>query len=286
VGTVSGNVAEANSLVENLQRRFSYVSERIARTTVKPKLYYELWYDPLMSFGSNTLADELITKAGGTNLFHDAASMYPTVDSEMVIQKDPEMIVVSVGYMGGVSKTDFEKRAGWSNITAVKEGKIYTIDENLIVRQGPRVCDGLENLASILHPELFTGTINYNSSIVIASNSSVFAVIYDDTRSQLNFSIIGRGTSASVKVNIDKRFLKGSPIVLVDGIETTPLVSENQTAFAVNFTTTLSTHKVVVGGSQTIPEFSQHSIAGILLVAVTAVLMITISMSKLHRRDN
>jgi iron complex transport system substrate-binding protein len=284
VGTICGNVSEANRLVENLQHRFNYVSERIAGTSDKPKLYYELWYDPLMSFGSNTLADELITKAGGTNLFHDAPTMYPTVDSEMVIQKDPEIIVVSVGYMGGVSKTDFEKRAGWSNITAVKEGKIYTIDENLIVRQGPRVCDGLENLASILHPELFTGTIHYNSSIAIASNSSVFAVIYDDARSQLNFSIIGRGTSASIRVNIEKRFLKGSPIVLVDGVETTPLVSENQTAFAVNFTTTLSTHKVVVGGSQTIPEFSQHSAVGILLVAVTAVLMITISMSKLHRK--
>ncbi len=291
VGTICGNVSEANRLVENLQDRASYISERIASTSVKPKLYYELWYDPLMSFGSNSLGDELITKAGGTNIFHDNTTMYPTVDSEMVIQKDPDIIVVPVGYMGGVSKTDFEKRAGWGTITAVEEGKIYTIDENLIDRQGPRAYDGLEDLASIIHPELFTGTIHYNSSIAIASNSSVFAVIYDDARSQLNFSIIGRGTSVSIGVNIEKRFLKGSPIVLVDGVETTPLVSENQTAFAVNFTitavnftTTLTTHKVVVAGSQTIPEFSEHSTSGIFLVAVTAVLMITISTPKLRRK--
>jgi len=277
VGTVCGKTSEANRLIQNLQLRSNYISNRIAGTSLRPRVYYELWYDPMMSFGSNTLFDELVTEAGGENIFHEAPAMYPIVNSEMVIQKDPDIIIVAEGYMGGVAESEFEKRAGWSLITAVKEGEIYTIDENLLIRPGPRICEGLETIASILHPQLFTGTIRYNSSIAVTSNSTVFAVIYDDGKSLLNFSIIGReGTVASVRVNIEKKFLKGSPVVLVDGIEKAVSISEDQEEYTVEFTTSSSTHHIVVGGSQTIPEFSQHNITMTLLFALAAVFIITI----------
>jgi iron complex transport system substrate-binding protein len=272
VGTICGKATEANRLIENLQNRISYVDNRVAGGSTKPKVYYELWYDPLMSFGGNTVFDELVAKAGGQNIFHNTSMMYPTASSEIVIQKDPEIIVVAEGYMGGFLSSDFEKRSGWGMIKAVKEGKVYTIDENLIVRTGPRIIEGLENLASIIHPELFTGTINYNSSISVTSNATIFALIYDDSRSLLNFSLIGREGTASVRVNIEKKFLKGTPIVLVDGVEKVITVSENQQAFTIDFTSDLSTRQVVIGGSQTIPEFGQGSISGILVLTVFIVL--------------
>jgi len=285
VGTICGKAAEANRLIENLQRRISYVDGRIAGSSTTPKVYYELWYDPLMSFGGNTVFDELVTKAGGQNIFHNTTVMYPIGSSEIVIQNDPEFIVVAEGYMGGFLSSDFEKRSGWSIIKAVKEGKVYTINENLIVRTGPRIIDGLENIASIIHPELFTGTISHNSSISVTSNATVFAVIYDNSRNLLNFSVIGRGGTASVRVNIEKRLLKGTPVVLIDGVEKPVTVSESQEAYAIEFTSGLSTRQVVVGGSQTIPEFKTFSTVFILaILAIFAVMRLRVDSTNLTRR--
>jgi len=286
VGTICGKASAADKLIDNLQRRSSYITNRVTAASSKPKVYYELWYDPLMSFGSNTLADELITKAGGENIFRDSPTMYPIVNSEMVIQKNPDMIVVPEGYMGGVAKTDFEKRAGWKTIKAVKEGEIYTINENLVIRPGPRICDGLENFASIIHPELFTGTIHYNSSIAVTSNSTVFAMTFDDSRSLLNFTVIGRGGSkASIRVEIPQRLIKGNPIVLVNGIEKAASISKSQEVYVLDFTTSLSTLNIVIGGTQTIPEFKDLLMPLLLpLLAALAVLKLRINRTSTGRK--
>jgi iron complex transport system substrate-binding protein len=274
VGTICGRVAEANGLIENLQRRLSYVDRMVADASTKPRVYYELWYDPLMSFGPQTVVNELIVRAGGENIFHDASTMYPIVSSETVIERDPEIIVVPESYMGGVSSSDFGKRPGWSVIKAVREGSVYTIDENLIVRTGPRIVEGLENIASIIHPELFTGTINYNSSISVTSNVTVFALIYDDSRSLFNFSLIGREGKAFVRVNIEKRLLKGSPVVLVDSVETEAIISESEETYIIDFTSSVSMHQVVVGGAQTIPEFEKAVIVLPVFLALAAAVLI------------
>ena len=282
VGTICGKATEANRLIEDLRRRISYVDGRVAGSSTTPKVYYELWYDPLMSFGGNTVFDELVTKAGGQNIFHNTTVMYPIVSSEIVIQKDPEIIVVAEGYMGGFLSSDFEKRSGWGIIKAVKEGRVYTIDENLIVRTGPRIIEGLENLASIIHPELFIGTINYNSSISVTSNATVFAIIYDNSRSLLNFTVIGGGGGASIRVNIAKKLLKGTPVVLIDDIEKSVSVSENQEAYMVDFSCGLSTRQVVVGGTQTIPEFGGR---GVWIAVVLALVVVTLVTARRNRSE-
>jgi len=257
IGTICNKTDEANRLVESLQRRYDYVLERTGKASSRPKVYYELWYDPLMSFGGNTVVDDLIQKAGGQNIFHDSPAPYPIIGAEMVIQKNPDIIIVPIGYMGGVSKSDFEKRPGWSMIEAVKKNRIYTLNENTLIRPGPRLFNGLENLASVIHPELFTGTINYNSSISITTNSTVFAIIYDDSKRLLNFTIIGvEGAVASVNVLIEKGLLRGRPVVLIDGVEAGASVSEDQNKFTVRFNTSTSRREVVIGGSEDIPEFN------------------------------
>ncbi|MGQ9543416.1 MAG: ABC transporter substrate-binding protein [Candidatus Bathyarchaeia archaeon] len=255
IGTICNRTMEANRLAENLQMRLSYVSEKTLRAS-KPKVYYELWYDPLMSFGGNTFVDDLIQKAGGENIFHDSPAPYPIIDAERVIQKNPDIIIVPIGYMGGVSKSDFGKRPGWNMIEAVKKDRIYQLNEDTLIRPGPRLFDGLEYLAAAIHPELFTGTINYTKSISVTSNSTVFALIYDDSRSLLNFTIIGKeGTVASISVTIEKRLLRGRPIVLIDGLKREASISEDQASFTVRFNTGMSRREVVIGGSETIPEF-------------------------------
>lgn len=156
VGRATDKEAEAKKLVEEMKQRISYIVSKTQNVKYRPKVYYEVWHDPLMSIGPGTWINELIELAGGTNIFSDAKTKYPKVSSEAVIERNPEIIIIKVGYMGGVAKEEIAKRPGWNIIDAVKNGRIYEVDENILIRPGPRIVEGLETLAKIIHPELFT----------------------------------------------------------------------------------------------------------------------------------
>lgn len=166
VGEICGKLEDAEKLTNEMQRAIDTVRDKINSMTYRPRLYYEVWYEPLYTIGPGTWQNELIEMAGGINIFADAKEAYPIVSSEAVIQRDPEIIVVSLGYMGGVKKEDFEKRPGWSVISAVKNNRICEIDENIVVRPGPRIVQGLEQLARFIHPEIFgaSSTLSFQSS--------------------------------------------------------------------------------------------------------------------------
>jgi len=155
VGLVTGNVEEADRLVGDLQARIDVVLTKTRNLAYRPRVYYEVWYDPLMSAGRETWINELIEMAGGINIFSESKEPYPTVSSESVVQRSPEVIIVDVGYMGGHAVEKIKSRPGWSVVEAVRKDAIYEVDESLVLRPGPRIVKGLEKIAAILHPELF-----------------------------------------------------------------------------------------------------------------------------------
>ncbi|MGP3667946.1 MAG: ABC transporter substrate-binding protein [Candidatus Bathyarchaeota archaeon] len=156
VGKATGKEDEAGKLVKEMKQRIDYITSKTRDVSYKPKVYYEVWHDPLMSIGPDTFVNELIELAGGVNIFYDAKTSYPTISPESVIERKPEIIIIKIGYMGGVAKEEIAKRPGWDTIDAVKIGKIYEVEENILIRPGPRIVEGLETLAKILHPELFS----------------------------------------------------------------------------------------------------------------------------------
>ncbi len=162
VGKVCGKPGEAEKLTNEMKRVIDAVVSETTNVAYRPRVYYEVWYEPLYTIGPGTWQNELIKMAGGVNIFADAKQAYPIVSSEAVIQLDPEIIIVTVGYMGGVKKEDFEKRPGWSAISAVKNNRIYTIEENIVIRPGPRIVQGLEQLAKFIHPEIFGASSVYS----------------------------------------------------------------------------------------------------------------------------
>ncbi|MFH1328097.1 MAG: cobalamin-binding protein [Candidatus Bathyarchaeota archaeon] len=156
VGTVTGNVEGANEVAQSMRSKISWVEDRVAaESNYTPRVYFELWHDPYMSFGPGTWVDEIITKAGGTNLFYDSVSTYPVVNSETIIDRNPEFIILQSHSSGGSSVEEVKARAGWNLLDAVQNNRIHIVDENLFLRPGPRITDGLFTLTSILHPEIF-----------------------------------------------------------------------------------------------------------------------------------
>jgi iron complex transport system substrate-binding protein len=155
VGKITGKIEEAESLVSALSRRIDDIKARVGNTTIKPKVYMETWYPPPWTWGPGSWGHQIIELAGGVNVFGDAKTAYVKTTDEEVIARNPDIIISLTGAMHYASLDDFRKRPGWSVIKAVAEGRVYMLDENLFVRPGPRIVDGLEALARILHPELF-----------------------------------------------------------------------------------------------------------------------------------
>ncbi len=155
VGEVTNRNSEAKALVTRLRGRIEFIRAGTRQLMSRPRVYYEIWHSPLMSAGHGTWIDELIELSGGRNIFSDSSDPYPIISSELVIERDPEIIIINRGYMGGEARGEMLRRAGWDRISAVISGRIYEMDENLLVRPGPRIVDGLEALAKAIHPELF-----------------------------------------------------------------------------------------------------------------------------------
>jgi len=114
---------------------------------------YVVWYKPLWTAGSGTFIDELIQKAGGVNIAGDLSG-WPKMSLEAVIEKNPEIIIVGEGHPGGLIET-VKAESTLSETDAFKNNKIFTIDADIVSRTGPRIIDALEEMAKIIHPELF-----------------------------------------------------------------------------------------------------------------------------------
>jgi len=155
LGRATGKIQEAEALASALNQRINEVRSKIGNVTVKPKVYIETYYPPPWPFGPNSWGHQLIELAGGVNAFGDAQTEWVQTTDEEVIVRNPDVIVSLYGVMHYATLEDFKKRPGWDRIKAVADGAVYLLDENLFIRPGPRIVDGLESLAKILHPEFF-----------------------------------------------------------------------------------------------------------------------------------
>jgi iron complex transport system substrate-binding protein len=118
-------------------------------------VFYELdSTDPAKPYtaGKGTFITLLIERAGGSNIAANLES-YPQMSLEQIVAADPYMIILGDS-MWGVTPGMVAERPGWGNLTAVKEGRVFPFDDNLVSRPGPRLVDGLEQLAKLMRPGL------------------------------------------------------------------------------------------------------------------------------------
>jgi iron complex transport system substrate-binding protein len=158
VGRATGKDVEAGMLVGTIRLRMDSVISKVSGSTYRPSVYCEIWYDPLMSAGPNTWIGELISSAGGQNIFENATSEWPIVSSEAIIQQNPNIIIFPHAhgdFQFWGSFDEVKARTGWDTISAVQNDQMYVINSDIVARGGPRLADALEILAEIIHPESF-----------------------------------------------------------------------------------------------------------------------------------
>jgi len=155
VGNLTGhNVTE---LVDSLKTRVAAVDEKIMPLSSRIAVFYEIdATDPTKpwTYGPGTFGDLLIARAGGYNVGGIASDPYPQLSLEQVVAANPTVIVLGDS-MWGVTAESVKARPGWETIPAVQSDNIFPFDDNLVSRPGPRLVDGLEQLAKLLRPGLF-----------------------------------------------------------------------------------------------------------------------------------
>ena len=157
VATLTGR--DATKLTDSLKARVTAVDEKIAILSYAPVVFYEIdATDPSKPYtaGVDTFINLIIQRAGGIN-FTGLAGItdpYPQVSLEQLVVTPPDFIILGDS-MWGTSPEVVAGRPGWGTLTAVVDGHVYPFDDNLVSRPGPRLVDGLEALAKLLHPDSF-----------------------------------------------------------------------------------------------------------------------------------
>lgn len=151
LGKVLNAQEAAEKVVADMKAAVKDVTDKVAKATSKPKVYYEVWDEPLMTAGTGTFIHDMITLAGGQNVGAETKG-WATINAELVAKANPEIIIAS-------SPMNLEKikaRQTWASFNAVKAGKVVAVaDANHVSRPGPRLALGLKWFAQTLHPELF-----------------------------------------------------------------------------------------------------------------------------------
>jgi iron complex transport system substrate-binding protein len=151
-GKLTGH--DTAGLVESLKKRVQVVDEKILPLSARPSVFYEIdATDPAKpyTYGPGSFGDLLIARAGGYNIGNQLTDPYPQMSLEQIVVSNPAIILLGDS-MWGTTPEAVKSRPGWEGIEAVKSGNIQPFDDNLVSRPGPRLVDGLEQLARLLHP--------------------------------------------------------------------------------------------------------------------------------------
>lgn len=159
VGQINGKSKAAAQLVNDLTQRIEAITSKTGNLNPEARLrvLYVCWHAPIWTMGSKTFIDDLIWKAGGINIFTDDFEKSRAVSLEAVVTENPQVIIVSgMGATGNLVYNFIKKETRLRTVEAMVNNHIYKIsDANLIERPGPRIVDGLEEVAKLIHPEIF-----------------------------------------------------------------------------------------------------------------------------------
>lgn len=163
VGRLLGVEDKAAALVEKTKAGIAEVTATTGDLpeSERPRVFWLGQEEPVMTAGPDNMINTLFELAGGVNVAADAPRPWPTYSLETLLVKDPQVIIVAP-QMPPARATSADEVLGrlrahpvWSQISAVRTGRVHLVRTDLIGQPTPRVVDGLRELAELFHPELF-----------------------------------------------------------------------------------------------------------------------------------
>lgn len=152
LGRLFGTSQTASVVANDLRRRAQAV-ETVAASLKPIRVFYQVSDEPLYTIGRDAYLTDLVRRAGGVSVTADVPTAFPRLSDEAALASKPDAIILpSGGSMGNANST---VTAALKNSPAVRNNRVYKINDDLLSRPGPRLVDGLEQLARALHPEVF-----------------------------------------------------------------------------------------------------------------------------------
>ncbi|HKN82890.1 MAG TPA: cobalamin-binding protein [Pyrinomonadaceae bacterium] len=152
VGQILGHENQARLLVQKLRERTDAVEQAVKQA--RPvRVFYQLSAEPLYTAGHDAFVTDLIRRAGGISVTADVPGAWPKFSNESALAAKPEAIILPTGGSMGTGNSTVAEALRQS--PAMREGRVYRINDDHLVRPGPRAVDGVEEMARALHPEAF-----------------------------------------------------------------------------------------------------------------------------------
>lgn len=153
LGEITEHQADAGALKARLTERIEAVVKAVDARR-RPRVLYVLWPEPLIVPGRDAIVTELITLAGGDSITAREAHDYPRFSLEAAVARAPEVILLA-RHGTGTGPLPRDRWDALTSLPAVRAGRVHAVDGNLVHRYGPRVVEGLEELARRIHPEAY-----------------------------------------------------------------------------------------------------------------------------------
>ena len=168
VGAKTGAASQAEAIAQDMEARIAAVAARAADADTHPSVLHVEWADPLMCAGH--WVPEMVELAGGVNTFGDKDTGTFQLEWDEVVARQPEIIIMMpCGFDVSRGLQDvplLSQREGWQSLPAVRNRRVYVVDAGAYTsRSGPRLVDGLEIMAEMIHPELFSGYIPESAAL-------------------------------------------------------------------------------------------------------------------------
>jgi iron complex transport system substrate-binding protein len=149
LGLLLGHVQEAETVARDIQQRRGILQEHL-QALQRPSALFAVGVKPLVVAGGNSFLGSLLREAGGVNIAESSSVPYTRFSFEEVLRRDPEYILVLDKECKQKECLDYLKR--YSTLRAVKDGKVRSVDADLVSRPSPRAAAALEMIANVLHP--------------------------------------------------------------------------------------------------------------------------------------
>ena len=153
IGELLNAKKEAEKLGLEMKRRLDRIDAMVSGVSEKPLVFFQIGVSPIVSAGSGTFIDELIKRAGGRNAAGHLSG-YPGFSKEDVLVMAPEVMILTTMSKQKVFENVIREWRQWEDLPAVRDNRIHMVDSDLYDRPSPRLIDGLEELAVLIHPQL------------------------------------------------------------------------------------------------------------------------------------
>lgn len=143
----------ARAINAEMAARITRVQTRVAAVTVRPKVFFQIGVSPIVAPGTDTFIHELIGLAGGINATAGPVP-YPRISREQILTLAPEVVIITSMARHETFEKVKKDWQRWTEVPAVRRGRIYLVNSNLFDRASPSLVDGLEQLVELIHPKL------------------------------------------------------------------------------------------------------------------------------------